>query len=280
MIIAASFVLAGCAAKKYVMVEQPKGIALEYKMTEGEPLRYKSSDHSTQTMEPMGMPMETKTTKSYEFTIQPEGRQEDTYQLEITIDAMDAGMSMAQGDFSADVAPVIGKSFGLSMSVLGEVLDLSEAESIQYGIGPQGTQSIAPDFQFLFPRMPEVPVDIGDSWTVRDTVTINQGGVDIAISSEGVNTVAAFEPMGGFECAKIVTEITGTVSGEGEQQGAQVSFEGTLSGTETWYFAYEEGLFVENSVDMFSKGTINVSGPSEMSFPMTERTSSQVVLVK
>jgi hypothetical protein len=185
-----------------------------------------------------------------------------------------------QGEFSADVGPVVGKTFGMTMSRLGRVLDVSEAEPIHYGIGPQGTRSIKPDFQFMFPHLAAAPVSIGDTWATRDTVSMTEGGIEILIISEGAHTLVGFEPMSGFECAKVTTAVTGDVSGQGEQQGATISFDGTITGTETWYFAYDQGLFVENSSDIFTKGSIYVTGPSEMSFPMTERTSSKVSLVR
>jgi hypothetical protein len=160
------------------------------------------------------------------------------------------------------------------------VLDASEADAIQYGVGPQGSRSITTDFEFMFPRLTDMPVSIGDSWTTSDTVSMTEGGIEILIISDGTHTVKAFEPMGGYECAVVESEITGTVRGEGEQQGAMVSFEGAITGTDTWSFAYEQGLFVESSTNIHTTGSINVTGPSEMSFPMTERTSTKVSLVK
>jgi hypothetical protein len=279
-VVLAMGLLAGCAAKKYVMVEKPKGITLEYRMPEGEVLRYTTSQQTTQTMEPMGMPLETVMTKSYELSLKPEGREGEAYEVEITVDAMDAGAKTVQGEFSADVDSVIGKSFGMSMSRLGKVLDVSEAEAIQYGIGPQGTRSIKADFEFMFPRLAEMPLSIGDTWTTRDTVSMIEGGIEILIISEGINTLKAIEPMAGFDCAVVETQVAGEVRGEGEQQGAKVGFEGTITGTETWYFAYQQGIFVENSSNIYTNGSISVSGPSEMTFPMTERASSKVSLVK
>jgi hypothetical protein len=275
-----SGLLAGCAAKKYVMAEKPEGVALKYHMQEGDVLQYEWAQESTQTMEPMGMPMETKIHKSYAFSAAPKALKGDTYDLEITIGSMDASISTVQGEFSADVEPVIGKSFTMSISRLGETLDVSEAEAIHYGVGPQGTRSIMPDFKTVFPDLPGGPVSIGDTWTTLDTLDMEEGGIEILVTSESVNTLVGFETVSGLECAKVTAEVTGAVSGQGEQQGAQVSFEGTVGGTETWYFAKDEGLFIKMASDLFSKSTINVTGPSEMSFPLTEKTSLDVALIR
>ncbi len=276
----ASGILAGCAVKKYVMVEKPKGVMLEYLMPTGEVLKYKNTQDSDQTMEMMGMSVETKIHKAYEFSVAGKGREGDNYNLNITIDAMDGTMTTPQGEMAADVDPVIGKSFGMTLSRLGKELDVSEAEAIEYGVGPQGNRSIMPDFKTMFPDLPAAPADIGDTWTSRDTVAIEEGGIGIVIISESVNTLVGFEPMSGFECAKVTADVTGTVKGEGEQQGAQVSFDGTLSGTDTWYFAYEEGILVEMSSDIFSESTIQVTGPQEMTIPMKQKMSFDTVLTR
>jgi hypothetical protein len=272
--------MAGCAAKKWVVVEEPKGVTLEYRMVEGEVLKYKVEQHSDQTMEPMGMAMETAGHKTIEFSVAPRGLVGGAYELEITIESMDAGMSSMQGEVSADVEPVLGQSFSMSLSQLGKELDVSEAEPIHYGLGPQGTQSIMSDFMAVFPDLPGTPVNIGDSWTSQDTITIAQEGMDIEIISESVNTLVGVEPFAGLECAKVTAEVSGTVKGGGEREGAAISFDGTVGGTETWYFAPDQGLFVELSSDLFTRSTINVSGPQEMSFPMTDKMRITTTLIQ
>lgn len=273
-------ILAGCAAKKWVVVEEPTGLVLEYRMVEGDVLRYETTQHSDQAMEPMGMVMETTAQKSYKFSVAPKGRDGDTYDLDITIDSMDAGVTSAQGEFSADVDSVIGKTFRMTLSRLGKELDVSDAEPIRYGIGPQGMQSIMSDFMALFPDLPGMPVNIGDSWTSQDSLTIAQNGMDVTIKTESVNTLAGVETFAGLACAKVASEVSGIVRGVGERQGAHIDFDGTITGTETWYFAHEVGLFVEISSDIFTKSTIAVSGPQEMSFPMTEKMRLTTALIQ
>jgi hypothetical protein len=280
VLILASGILAGCAAKKYVVVEKPKGATLEYRMPEGGALKYEMSQYSDQTMEIMGAAIESNVRKTYTFSVAPKGREGNTYDLEIAIEAMDASITSPQGEFNADVDSVIGRSFSMSVSHLGKELDVSDAEPIHFSVGPQGTRSIMPDFKAFLPDLPANPVNIGDTWTTQDTINIDEGGVEIVIASESVNTLAGFETVAGLECARVTAEVVGTMKGEGEQQGAQISFDGTLSGTETWYFAHEQGLLVESSSDMFVKSNVGVKGPQEMSFPMTQKMSFETTLIK
>ncbi|MFH1314258.1 MAG: hypothetical protein ABIJ00_13665 [Candidatus Eisenbacteria bacterium] len=276
----AAILLSGCGAKKFVVAEKPKGITLEYRMPEGEVFKYKSTQNADQTMEMMGMSMETTAHKFYEFTCAPQGGEGNNYELRVTIDAMEAGMETPQGDYAADTDSVLGKSFTLLVSNLGKELDVSDAEPITYDAGPMGPRSIRPDFQIVFPDLPTTPVEIGAMWTTQDTLEVSEGDIDILVTMTRVHTLTGIEPMMGMESAVVTTEVTGVVSGVGKQGEADIKVEGTMTGTETWYFAHEQGLFVEWSSEMFSKNMIDIKGPQEMSFPMSEKMSFKTVLVQ
>jgi hypothetical protein len=275
-----AIVLTGCGAKKYMVAEKPKGITLEYIMPAGEVFKYKSSQDADQTMEMMGMSMETTAHKFYEFSCVPQGGEGDNYEIKVTIDAMEVGMETPQSDFAADTDSLLGRSFTMLVSNLGKELDVSEAEPITYDAGPMGARSIRPDFQIVFPDLPSMPVEIGATWTTHDTLDVNEGDIDILVTMTRVNTLAGIEPMMGMESAVVTTELTGIVSGGGKQGEADVKVEGTMSGTETWYFAHEQGVFVEWSSELFSKNMIDITGPQEMSFPMSEKMSFKTVLVQ
>lgn len=273
-------ILTGCAAKKYVMAEKPEGQILEYRMPTGEVLKYKTTQDSDQTMEMMGMSIETKAHKALEFSVAPKGWKGDNHEIEITIDTMDANITSPQGEFSADVASAIGQSFSMTLSRLGKELDVSGAGAIKYEVGPQGERNLEGDFKAMFPDLPDTRADIGYTWATQDTIDVDEGGIQVTIISESVNTLVGFEAMMGFECASVTAEVTGTVTGEGEQQGAQVSFEGTMSGSEAWYFAYEQGVLVEISSDIFTDSTIKVTGPQDMTIPMKQKMSIDTKLIQ
>ncbi len=276
----AAIVLTGCGAKKYVVAEKPPGITLEYQMPEGEVFKYKSTQNADQTMEMMGMSMETTAHKLYEFTCVPQGAEGDNFDIKVTIDAMEAGIETPQADYSADTDSVLGRSFTMLVTNLGKELDVSEAEPITYDAGPMGSRSIRPDFAIVFPDLPSMPVEIGDTWTTQDTLEVNEGDIDILVTMTRVHTLSAIEPMMGMESAVVTSVVTGIVSGAGKQGEADVAVEGTMDGTETWYFAHEKGFFVEWSSEMFSNNMINITGPQEMSFPMSEKMTFKTVLVQ
>jgi hypothetical protein len=267
--------IAGCGGKKKAGPE-----FWMYTMPEGEALQYEKAEKVTQAMEVMGQSMDMKFSKDITFTMRPVVQEEKTIQVEITIDAMEADMSSPQGDFSADTEPIIGESFGILISRLGKELDVSETEEIKYSQGAQGERSVKADFSAFLPDLPGRPVLIGDTWTTRDTIAVSEGNTDLVIHTESVNTLQAFETKDGTETVMVTAKINGTVTGEGEQMGAPLTFDGTTVGDETWYFAHEEGTFLMSTASMVTTATVEVKGPQTMTIPITMNMTSETKLVE
>ncbi len=86
--------------------------------------------------------------------------------------------------------------------------------------------------------------------------------------------------MNGLECIKVTAAVKGTLSGTGQQGGADLSFKGDIEASDTWYFAYKEGILVKTTSDGSTKSTITVGGPQNMTIPMTMATKLATTLVK
>jgi hypothetical protein len=114
----------------------------------------------------------------------------------------------------------------------------------------------------------------------KDTITEKIGTGEIKISLESLNTLEGFETVDGLECAKITVKISGTLEGGGDQGGPDLAFKGEIEGTETWHFAYKEGLFVKMITDAFTKDTVSVRGPQEMSIPLAQEMKIEIKLIK
>ena len=268
--------LAGCAGKK----PMPEAAFWEYKMPEGKALEYGKSEDVKQTMEIMGQAMEMSFTKSMAFSMMPKGREKNIYQIDVTINSMEAAATTPQGDFDADMEPTIGKSFEMSLSYLGKEVDVSGAQEIKYSLGPEGERSIMADFAAFLPDLPGRPVDIGDTWTSQDTIPVSEGSAELLIVSESLNTLEGFETIKGMECARVSAAVTGSISGEGEQMGAALTFSGTMEGNEIWYFAHKEGIFVKSSGNIFTTASVEVGGPQQMTIPLTMDMTTETELAK
>lgn len=275
---AASLLLPGCAAKKAAPTEA--SYTLEYRLPKGTPVTYRNTQTSTQTMEMMGQSMNVTSNKALVFTLMPGDFKGNQQQMTVTIDSMEADIGTPQGPFTADAATVVGKSFEMYLSTLGKELDLSGADAIKYSIGAAGERSILPDFQGIFPDLGSAPVKVGDTWTVRDTTNIDEGGVALAITTETVDKVEGFESVGGVDCARITGTVTGQAKGAGEQQGTQVGIDSKMSGTETWLFAYKLGRLVKFNSEMSMDGAVTLGGPQGMSMPMKQQIQTEMVSVK
>lgn len=275
------FILAGCAVEKRTYWRDPKTtLALQYWMPENQVLKYQTSAKQTQIIEVMGQSVEVETEKTIEFSVKSKGLKENNLQLEVTIDSMSINITSPQGDLSPNMSTVIGKSFDMTLSILGKEMDLSGADSIKYDLGPGGKRSISADFQAIFPNLAGRPVKIGDTWTTKDTITEKSDNGEVRINLESVNTLEGFETVNGLECVKITAEVTGTLDGKGYEQGMDLTFKGEIKGTDTWYFAYMKGIFVKMITDVSTEGTITTSGAQSMTIPMTQEMKIEVKLIK
>lgn len=280
-VVLAICMLAGCAAKTANLWGDPKtGLVLQYRMQDNQVLKYQSTGAQTQNIEVMGQSINTETNTSNAFTVVSKGIKEGNLLLGVTIDSMTVDVSSTQGNLSPDMSSVVGKSFEMVLSPLGKELELPGAESITYSLGQAGERSVESNFQTIFPDMPGRPLKFGETWTSADTVTEKSRIGEVILNFESVNTLVAFETVDGIECVKVTAEMTGTLDGKGEQMGAELTFKGNIKGTETWYFAYRDGVFVKGMVNALTDGTIEVSGAQSMTIPMKQETKMETKLIK
>jgi hypothetical protein len=261
--------LVGCAGKK-MRIKTSEGVILEYRMPEGKALVYEKAETSTQSMKVMGQTMDTSTHKTTVFTVKPDGQKDGKQSLTITIDSMDAGLETPQGKFTADTEAAVGGTFDMMLSTRGKESGLDGADKVEYSLGMAGTRNMRPDFETFFPDLPEGRVKVWDTWTTVDTMDVAESGMDVRIISENLNVLEAYETIGSRECAKVTVEIKGSVSGEGSQGGADLKFNGDMTGKETWYFDYAAGVFVKSSSEIAIVATVDVTGPQEMTIPVNQ----------
>lgn len=82
-----------------------------------------------------------------------------------------------------------------------------------------------------------------------------------------------------MDCAKISASLSGTRKMTTQSQGMEIHTNGPFTGTETLFFALNEGFFVKQSV--VSKITGNIEIPYQnMSFPVVMTITSTNEIVK
>jgi hypothetical protein len=156
-------------------------------------------------------------------------------------------------------------------------VDVSAAEAITYE-SPAGPRSIATGFKLFFPDLPGKPLRVGDSWPSGGGTTEKTGGIEIKLEFQNVNTFEGLETVDGRECARIRSEVTGSISGSGNQQGMDMVFSGTGKGTDLWYFAVKEGVYVKSTSDMKMDISITLSQLGQ-TLPTTQTRKGETKLV-
>ncbi len=272
--------LVGCAAKTAPVYGDPQaGVVLQYRMPEGQVLKYDSWGETFQTSDVMGQTIETDISSSSVFTVKSNGQEENNHQLTITIDGMSLKIQSTQGELEPDMSTVIGKSFDMVLSSLGKEVELIGADAIEYDLGPEGTKNISSGFQDIFPNLADRPVKIGDTWPDESTITDKSDSGETIIYFSGINTVVGFETIDGMECIKVTAEGTGTIESKGEQQGMELVTTGEIKGTVIWFFAYKEGIFIKQINEGTVEGTVDV--PSQgLQIPFSREMTSEIKLVK
>jgi hypothetical protein len=271
--------ITGCA-KKPMWGDPEKGLILTYRMPEAGGLTYRLTNRFSQTLDVMGQSMKIMGEERQQFTLASKGGKTDNLMLTVTMDSMSVGAAMPQGELNADVSGVLGKSFEMVVSPLGRELEVIGAEEIKYSMGSEGDRSIEPSFNAVLPDLPSKPVTIGDSWTATDSILEKSDDGEMLIVINNNHTLIGYETMHEMECAKITNTFTGTLSGTGMEQGMELSTEGAIEGTETWYFAYKKGYFVESTAEGSAEGTIKGVNNPAINIPMTREYKMVGKLVK
>lgn len=273
LVLAAGTVLATPASPK---APAAAATVLEYKMPANRALTYQSKSEESQIMEVQGQSMDTTTTGASTFTFKAKGPKEKNLLLGVSIDEMSASVAGPQGDMSPDMAPLKGKSFDMVLSPLGAEVDVTGAEALTYAIAGE-SRNLSSGFKMFFPDLPGKPVKIGDTWPSTDGTEEKTGSMTIKIDLQNVNTLEGFETIDGMECARISTQVTGTITGSGNQGGMDLTFAGTTKGKSVWHFAVKEGIFVKQTSESTSEMSIDVAAAG-MTIPVNQTSKSEVKL--
>ena len=276
----AAALLLGCGAKPEFWGSPEKGFNLKYRASDMENLTYTISSTMLQTMDMMGNEITTDIKTYIQTVLEQKSLDQMGLRLSVTIDSMYVGVVSPMGSMKPDMKSINGKQFEMSLSPLGKEYDFEGVDAIAYSTAEGGKRSIKDQFQSVFPDLPEKKVKFGDSWTSSDTLNIDQGGMELVMVFSNVHTLEGTETMNGLECVKIATKVKGSLRGEGQQGPADFALDADIEGDDTWYFAYKKGVLVKMISEGLVEGTVAVTGPQDMSLPMSMETDIKIDLVK
>jgi len=270
----------GCAPSKKITEETREGLTMRYQMPEDRPFQYKTITNFTQTMDIKGQSLEIKSDQVYTYTVTSHGLLNDDNQLGVTIDTMSMNFISPQGEIIPDMSGVTGNSFSMLLSVVGEEKEFDGAVALEYEVVPGRVQNVASMFQNTFPDLSDRPLEIGDTWISYDTTLEESTSGVFLIVFESINRLVGFEVVNGFECARISAEINGTVDGVTHEGGIDFISEGFIEGTNTWFFANEQGILVKMST--FGSGDITIAsnGEEKIVIPTKREFSIETELIR
>lgn len=273
---AAVLVVLACGAIPAKSAAPAAATVLEYKMPAGRVLTYQTSAEDSRVMDIQGQSMDTTTTSKNTFTFKAKGPKDKNLLLGATVDDIAISITGPQGDMSPDMTSLKGKSFDMVLSPLGAEVDVTGAEALTFDIAGE-SGNLSTGFKAFFPDLPGKPVNVGDTWPSSDSIEEKTGQTTIKIDLQNVNTLEGFEKIDGVDCARISTQVTGTISGTGNQGGMDLAFSGTTKGKNVWYFAVKEGFFAKMTSESASEMTVDVTAAG-MSIPVTQKSKSEVKL--
>lgn len=248
-LIFAGVFLTGCSTQKSLWGDEQTGLILNYRMAPDLPLTYQVTSTMTQKMNVMGQSFKVTSDDAVSFLFEPLNSKSKKTDLKVTVESFYMKITHAGGEIIPNSSDLTGKSFTMSVSSLGKEMNIEGADEICYDMGQEGKRSITPYMQAFFLDLPDHPVKVGDTWESKDVITDKSETSELALYYTNQHKFEGFENFKGHECIKVINTFSAGIEGNGMQQGMEFVTTGTLEGTETWYFAYKEGILLKSEVN-------------------------------
>ena len=149
----------------------------------------------------------------------------------------------------------------------GKSLSTAQVDSSQ--AGPMVNQL---DFGRLR-SVPGKPVKVGEKWIEKDTATKKASAgnpIAVDVASETEYTLVGKETKDGREYSKVTFTGTMNLNGKGNMMGMEMFLEGTGKSQGFYFFDPGLSMIVYNEEDTELNMNVAVSGPQNMSIPMTQ----------
>jgi hypothetical protein len=171
------------------------------------------------------------------------------------------------GTFNTNFEDIIGKDISCSISLYGKLLEFKMLDiNLERNklLGRTAPDDYLHRICTLFPRLPDKPVEVGDSWTAKvEEDYPAYGGAKSKITADYSYKILEEIEKDGMECLKIEVNYAQHTFSEGERRGRQFKYEMKGEGKEIIYFAYKEGVFIYKKGEYNPDGGFNNSAMSD-----------------
>lgn len=263
-----------------VAFSQSEAVKLAYNYPSDKPVKYLLTGKIIQTMDIMGQVMEVNIASAFGCSIKSKGLIDKNLNLEVSIDSMYQKVESPQGSVGGVVKDAMGKVFTMSITPEGKETDLTEAEKVVINIEGSGATDAAQSFNEFFPDLPAGLVSPGFTWTVADTMKTKSASNSMVMAYKSENKFDGYEDINGIKCAKISSVVSGDRVIVTQSQGMDITVKGPFTGTSIVHFSPEKGYFIKQTANSKQTGTVEITSPENMSFPVVMEMSSVNEVVK
>jgi hypothetical protein len=179
----------------------------------------------------------------------------------------------AGSDFSA----LYGKTVRIVMDERGSVTEVVLPDSIP---DSAARLDLAATYRGFYPVLPTEPVEEGRTWSDTMNVKTNQSGLDMTIQRVNHYTAKGSAEYAGQTALQVDYTAEVSIEGSGSQQGADISLSGEGTGTGSYYFLPDPGLYLggtetsEMKMDAFV-----VAGGQNLVIPIVQQREETIELV-
>lgn len=180
-----------------------------------------------------------------------------------------------QGSLILDATQTLNKTLNVTTDIHGrglKILNIKDIPAI-----PDNPVPVILTVLDILPDLATEPVKVNDTWKVEHDRTIDANEGLIKITQQIEYKFISLEEKLGFECMKIVGNITGRITGASVMQGQPVDYSGDFKKTATYYFAHNDGFLVE----VVNENTMTMNlNMADFSIPMKQTGSITISFVK
>lgn len=189
----------------------------------------------------------------------------------ISLDTVSITNSMGA---ATDVSKIIGTKFAGVMTPAGKVV----SGDVAVPVGGDAKSAQANGVRTFIPTLTGATT-VGATWTDTTSSVISQGSnTEFKATSVIIYTLVGDTTYDGQKSWKVQHEVVTTLSGKGNQQGADFTIEGTSKGSGMTYFSQGGVYLARNAKDeMNLTATVESAG---LVIPATQATTVKVVLIK
>lgn len=230
-------------------------------------------DNVTQTVNGAEQKAEVSSYWRFDTTVKDAGESGRT--VEVVHDSLSLVTQPGGGD--QDFTLLYGKTIQIVMDDRGNVTDVVLPDSL-----PEAASRLdfAMTYRGFYPILPAEPIADGQTWSDTMNMTTNQNGLDMTIERVNHYTARGEGEYAGQDALQVDYTSEVAIEGSGSQQGADISLSGEGTGTGSFYFVTDAGLYLggtetsEMKMDAFV-----VAGGQNLLIPIVQQREEKIELV-